>query len=218
MAYTLHGFQRKFIPFLNWVFLGSVQGIENIPSEGPFILACNHVAFPDTWVIGNLVFPRIKKPTWFMARDDFWIGRRWTAFVAPRLGALLIDWRNPSEVLERSRAILDNGGSIGIFPEGSRNYNKNVLLKGKTGAARLALASGCPVIPAGYAGPNVTNFREFIYHFALNRHTAKVRIGKAIDFFEYSGKEITSKLLYSATDKLMVEIGRLSGKRAQLHT
>ncbi len=207
-------------PLVNSIFLGRVESANNIPARGPVILAANHVSFPDGWLIANIALARRGASPWFIGRDDYWVSARWTRFAMSRLTALFIDWRNPGAVLEEARDVLGRGGAIGVFPEGTRNMNAEALVLGKTGAARLALATGAPVIPIGYRGPSVTTTWEGFKHFLFKRNTAVITIGKPMRFGPNPNpaREVTREALYEATDKIMIEIGKLCGKRARLHT
>jgi len=201
---------------VNAIFLGKVEGIENLP-EPPFIIASNHVSIPDGWLISNLIISRFKIPAWFFARDDFWIGTRWANFIGPRIGGIIIDWRKPYKSLEIAHEILFKKGIIGIFPEGTRNPDAKALCLGKTGAARLALSAKVPVVPVGYFGPKIVTTFDVIKNFIFKRSITKIIFGKPIDFSDYYGKTIDYKLLYKATNNIMIEIGALCNKRPRLH-
>ncbi|MAG29071.1 hypothetical protein CL632_02915 [bacterium] len=203
----------------NGFFLGKVLGKENVPSKGAFILAANHVSIPDSWLLINILLKKHEREVWFISRDDIWWGTWFTSkVVSPLLGSLLlVDWRNPKQVLDQAKEILKRGWVVGIHPEGTRNTDPKALCLGKTGAARLALETGLPVVPAGYFGPSISTLWDVFYEFALKRNRAKIVFGKTMDFSEYKNKEITRDLLYEVTDKIMIEIGNLSNKKPRLH-
>ncbi|OIO48278.1 MAG: hypothetical protein AUJ34_03460 [Parcubacteria group bacterium CG1_02_41_12] len=203
-------------PLANALFLDSIFGQENLP-EPPFILAVNHVSIPDGWLISNFMMDCFDMPAWTIGRDDFWIGKRWSNFIGPRLGGIVIDWRCPAKALERAREVLLKKGIIQIFPEGTRNPDKRALCLGKTGVARLALSARVPVVPVGYFGPRVATTFDGIKNFVFKRNLARIVFGKALDFSEYYGKTIDRDLLYEVTDKIMIEIGKLCDKRPRLH-
>ena len=204
-------------PLANALFLDRVLGQENLP-EPPFILAVNHVSIPDGWLITGLMMDYFGIPAWTIGRDDFWIGKRWSNFIGPRLGGIVIDWRKPDKVLDKAREILMKKGIIQIFPEGTRNPDPRALCLGKTGVARLALESKAPVVPVGYLGPKIATTLDGIKNFVFNRNLARIIFGSPIDFSGYYGKNISCELLYETTDKIMIEIGALCGKRPRLHT
>ncbi len=208
---------RKLHYITDPLFLGgNVEGLENLPHP-PFIIAANHVSIPDGWMISDLMDYNFGMPAWFIARDDFWLGPWWSKFIGSRLGAIILDWKNPRKVIDESLEVLSLGGIVGIFPEGTRNPNPNILCLGKTGVARIALRSKCPVVPVGYFGPKVTTTWEGIKYFIIKRDLARIIFGKPIDFSKYYDKKETTNFLYRVTDEIMIEIGKLCGKRARLH-
>jgi len=199
----------------NPVFLKTVSGLENLP-QPPFILACNHISVPDGWVISNLMVEKFKQPAWFLVRDDFWLGKRWSRFIAPLLGGIIVDFLNPKKSIEKSIAVLKSGGIVGIFPEGTRNPDKVALAQGKTGVARIALCSKCPVVPVGYFGPKIETFLDIVKNFILKRQKSSVVFGRPVYLSEYFDKNINLKILEEITDTIMIEIGRLCGKKPRL--
>lgn len=217
MSFTIHSLVRPLVPFVNKLFLQKAEGLDNIPKSGPYILACNHVSVPDEWLLANLVLRRDRRKLWFIARDDYWFTKAWGRFVSKLMCVLLIDWRVPSAVLTHALELLKAGEPVMIFPEGTRNFDRESLVLGKTGMIRLSLAARCPIIPAGYEGPNITTTWEGLGH--LFKHTqAIIRFGAPLDFSAYYKQTITRELLYKLTDKVMVEIGKLCNKKPRLHT
>ncbi|MBI2051126.1 MAG: 1-acyl-sn-glycerol-3-phosphate acyltransferase [Parcubacteria group bacterium] len=175
------------------------------------------ITFPLEWVLAALVYRKIRKPVWYVARDDYWWGTWWTKPIKNALATLLVDWRNPSAVLKEAERVLEQGGVVGMYPEGTRNTDARALALGKTGVARLALASSAPVIPVGYAGPSIATVWDVIREFAFKRNAATLSFGRAVDLSACYGKQVTRELLYRATDDIMAAIGALCGKRPRLH-
>ena len=107
------------------------------------------------------------------------------------------------------RSYLTQGKIIGIYPEGTRTLDGK-LQRGKTGAARLALAAKVPIVPVGLIGtfeilPKGKNIPK------LKR--AIVNIGKPIYFDKYYGKENDKKTIRLVTTKVMKEIAKLCKKK-----
>lgn len=216
MPFTIHRFARPLVPFVNKLFLQKVEGLDNVPKSGPYILAANHVSVPDELLLANLVLQRDNRKLWFIARDDYWFTKAWGRLMSRLLCVLIIDWRAPAAVLAQAEALLKKGEPIMIFPEGTRNFDSQSLVLGKTGAVRLALSAHCPIIPVGYEGPNITTVLEGLGHIA-KRTKARLYFGQALDFSAYYEQPITRELLYKLTDKVMVEIGKLCHKKPRLH-
>ncbi|OJI06673.1 hypothetical protein BK004_02515 [bacterium CG10_46_32] len=216
MPRTLYSLLRPLFSITRTLFLRSVEGIENIPKQGPFILAGNHVSIPDQWLMAMLSYTHNGVPVWFVARDDYWWGPWWTKPLRNKLATLLIDWRTPSNILREAEEVLRQNQAIAIYPEGTRNSDSRALALGKTGIARLALTTGVPIIPVGYEGPMITNVWEVFHEFVFKRNTATLRFGKPLTI-EARQEPVTREDLYKITDRIMIEIGNVSGKRARLH-
>lgn len=136
---------RLFLPFLADVHL---IGIENLPPEGAFVLAGNHLSMLDPILLCALL-PRYP---YFMSKQELfrhpllaWFLRQAGAFPVDRSGGDL--W-----AMDHARRILQSGNVLGIFPEGTRSRQDGILGKGKTGAVRLALESNVPIVPVAIVG------------------------------------------------------------------
>ena len=157
MAYLL--MRRTLIPiFLRRI---RVEGIEHVPQRGPYLVAANHQSYTDPVQIAFPLIVLRDQKAWFLTTEHVWrafrkFGGIW---VLRWLGMIPILDSQKADSLEPARRELERGGVIGIFPEGARNKPsvnpdwERVLLKGKTGAARLALMTGVPVVPAGLVAP-----------------------------------------------------------------
>lgn len=217
MPRTLYPTLRPIFPLTYRLLLARAEGLDNIPARGPFIFAGNHVSIPDQWLLGSLSYLKNRVPVWFIARDDYWWGTWWTRPMRNALATLLIDWRAPARVLSDAEAVLRRREAVAVYPEGTRNTDLRVLGLGKTGAARLALATGAPVIPVGYQGPSVSTVWDAIREFFIKRNRATIRFGRPVDLAAYRTLPVTRELLYEVTDRIMVAIGKLCGKQPRLH-
>ncbi|MBI2637171.1 MAG: 1-acyl-sn-glycerol-3-phosphate acyltransferase [Parcubacteria group bacterium] len=217
MPRTLYPILRPLFRFTYFAFLRKAEGLGNIPAQGPFIFASNHVSIPDQWLLGTLSYLQNRVPVWFVARDDYWWGPWWTKPLRNWFATLLIDWRAPAKVLKQAAAALARNEAVALYPEGTRNADPRSLALGKTGVARLALATGAPVIPVGYQGPHITSAADAIREFLFKRNTAAIAFGKPINLAGYRSTPVTRELLYEVTDRIMVEIGKLCAKRPRLH-
>jgi 1-acyl-sn-glycerol-3-phosphate acyltransferase len=188
-----------------------VVGADNVPLEGPVILASNHLSFADSVII-PLTAPRQVS---FLAKADYftgtgikgWVSRSW--FTA--IGSIPVDRDNSraaQESLELALAHLRSGGAFGIYPEGTRSRDGR-LYKGRTGVAWLALTAGCPVVPVALTGtdklqpvgsrlPKVTKFR--------------IEFGRPIDFTGRFDGVPAGRARREATDEVMAAIHAMSGQ------
>lgn len=204
----------KFIflgPLLRVVFRPTADGIDNVPAEGPAILASNHLSYAD-WLFMPLVIPR---RVTFVAKAEYFTSpgiKGWlqkTFFSGS--GQVPIDrsGANAAEgALITAKRILDKGDVFGIYPEGTRSHDGK-LYRGKTGIARIALEAKVPVIPVAVVGTDVVAPPGKKFGRLTRPH---VVFGKPLDFSRYEGLENDRFILRSVTDEIMYEIMRLSGQ------
>ena len=198
-------------PLLRVVFRPLVSGAENVPDEGPAILASNHLSYAD-WLFMPLTLPR---RVTFVAKAEYfnspglkgWFQRHFFSGA----GQVPIDRSGASAAegaLTAAKRVLDSGDLFGIYPEGTRSHDGK-LYRGKTGVARLALETGVPVIPVAVVGTDVVAppGKKF---GTITRPV--VHFGKPLDFSRYEGMENDRYILRSITDEIMYEIMRLSGQ------
>jgi 1-acyl-sn-glycerol-3-phosphate acyltransferase len=198
-------------PLLRMVFRPRVEGLENVPEEGPAILASNHLSYAD-WLFMPLT---LQRRVTFVAKAEYfttpgikgWFQKQFFSGA----GQVPIDRSGASAAegaLSAAKRILGKGGLFGIYPEGTRSHDGK-LYRGKTGVARLALETGVPVIPVAVIGTDVVappgkKFGSFT--------RPVVRFGKPLDFSRYEGLENDRYILRSITDEIMYEIMQLSGQ------
>lgn len=198
-------------PFLRVVFRPHVQGLDNVPDEGPAILACNHLSYAD-WLFMPLTLPRRIS---FVAKAEYFTGRGLKGWLQKTFfggtGQIPIDRAGASAAegaLISAKRVLGDGELFGIFPEGTRSHDGR-LYRGKTGVARLALETGIPVIPVAVVGTDVVAPPGKKFGRITRPH---VRYGTPLDFSRYEGMAGDRYILRSVTDEIMYEIMRLSGQ------
>ena len=134
-------------PFFRVYFRLRRLGTEHIPAKGPVLLASNHRSFSDPFFIGLC----LRRPLRFVAKIELF-DKRWKARLLLALGAFPIRRGESDELaLETARIILEQGGAVGIFPEGTR-VRPGPLAEPKRGVGRLALETGAPVVPVAIIG------------------------------------------------------------------
>lgn len=174
-------------------------GEENLPKKGPILLVANHIDYLDGWLLSLL----IKRKLCFISETKNYFWAPGTTIPLEKYGA--------DGVLKKALEYLKNGKVIALFPEGKRNPKKE-LLKGKTGATRLALWSKCTVIPVGIIGPSVSSFRSAIIQALFSPRKVIINIGTPVDLSQFYNQEITYELLTDCTRKIMKAIGDLAQK------
>lgn len=191
------------------VYRPKVVDVDKVPPTGPVILAPNHLAVLDSFIV-PLVLPR---PVAFLAKAEYFQGTgikgglsRW---LFSALGAIPVErgrGRAAMAALESAERVLRSGGAFGIHPEGTRSPDGR-LYRGRTGVARLALATDAPVVPVALHGTDQLQPKGA----KLPRpRPVTVRFGDPLDFSRYSGMEGSLPVLRSITDEIMYAIGELS--------
>ncbi|HEV2260825.1 MAG TPA: lysophospholipid acyltransferase family protein [Candidatus Rubrimentiphilum sp.] len=123
-----------------------VYGAQNVPRDGPLIVACNHVSYFDPPVLGTACPRRIR----YMAKRELFTIPILGPLIA-RLGAYPVDRTgSPMSAIRRSVEMLRRGDAIGVFPEGTRNLDGTV--QAREGVALLASLGQAPVVPAVVLG------------------------------------------------------------------
>lgn len=198
-------------PLLRAWFRPWVRGAENVPSTGPAILASNHLAVIDSFVL-PIVLPRKVR---FIGKAEYFNGRgilgRLKAGFFRGVGTIPVDrggGKASEAALRTGLGVLQEGGLFGIYPEGTRSPDGR-LYRGKTGVARLALQSGAPVIPVAMIGTDVA---QPLGRVIPTPRRVGVVIGEPLDFSRYRGMEHDRFILRAVTDEIMYALMSLSGQ------
>ncbi len=139
-------------PVLKTVFRHRAAGVGNLPREGGFVLAANHWSNFDPWPLGIPLFPR--RFLRFMAKSElFWFPLR---LIVNAGGAFPVRrGERDEDAIERAVELCREGHVVVMFPEGTRRrkgLRKKHEARWHSGAARIALEAGVPLLPAGIAG------------------------------------------------------------------
>jgi 1-acyl-sn-glycerol-3-phosphate acyltransferase len=129
----------------------TIEGAQRIPVRGPVILASNHVSYLDPLVLGFLVDRRHRKIRFLAKRELFDKVPMGTVLRAAHQIPVARDTADASGSLDAAIEALRGGELVGVFPEGTISLDLDPMV-GKTGAARLAAATGVPVTPVGLWG------------------------------------------------------------------
>ena len=193
-------------PILRVVYRIRVEGREHLPTRGPVILASNHRSFLDSIFIPLIVRRRVT----FVAKAEYFDDPK-TAWFFRAVGQIPIrrEGGSASEgALAAATDVLESGGVFGIYPEGTRTRD-GLLHKGKTGVARLALATGAPIVPVGLIGTDECQPTNAKLPRLFRKVT--IRFGPPLSMGHYQDRADDRLVLRQITDELMFEIGELSG-------
>jgi 1-acyl-sn-glycerol-3-phosphate acyltransferase len=198
-------------PWLKLIFRPQVTGLENVPDDGPAILASNHLSFSDSIFMPLMV----KRKVTFVAKAEYFTGKGLKGWLTKMFfvgtGTIPVDrsgGRAAQAALETQLKVLRAGNLAGIYPEGTRSPDGR-LYRGKTGVARLALESGAPVIPVV-----MLNADEIQPPGKLipRIKRVKIRFGRPLDFSRYAGMAGDRFVERAVTDEIMYELMELSGR------
>jgi len=185
----------------------TVEGAANIPKVGGALIAPNHTSVLDSFFV-PLVLPRRVTYVGKAEYMDDWK----TKVLFPALGMIPIDRSggdSSTAALDAAAGVLGRGELFGIYPEGTRARN-GLLHKGHTGVARLALRTGCPIVPVGIIGTREVQPPDA--RFPKPFMNVTVRFGAPIDVTRYGDRSNDRLVLRQITDEVMFEIRNLSGQ------
>ena len=135
------------------LFRTRVEGVERVPATGPAILAANHVSGMDGVALALVTGKLARRMTRFLVAAEFF-GKIWFGW-ALRLYRQIPLRRGQGDLpaIEEALATIRGGALAGIFPEGTVNADPDAgVRRGRRGVARIALATGAPVVPVGLWG------------------------------------------------------------------
>ena len=184
-------------PVLHGLFRLQARGTEHIPAGG-FVLAANHVSNLDPWPLGLPIWPR--RFLRFMAKSElYW----WPLGYLLNAGGAFPVRRGQAdaEAIETAVRLARDGHAVAMFPEGTRRrkgLRKKWEARPRTGAARIALEAGVPLVPAATKGTdNLARLGPI-----------RVAYGEPVELDDLRGLELRDAAS-QATERLMVRIAEL---------
>lgn len=190
----------------------SWTGQEHLPAEGGFIVTPNHLTDLDPVTVGYALYDNGILPR-FLAKESLFR----VPVVGPLLRAsgqvpVLRGTADAAAALTAARAELDSGGAIVIYPEGTFTHDPEQWpMTGYTGAARLALTTGHPVVPVAHWGDQEVLGREPSGKWAVSlfpRKPVRVRFGPPVDLSPWRDGVLDRARLEAATDAIMQAVAR----------
>ena len=183
---------------------------EKIPASGGCVVVVNHISHLDPMTLGMFLYDHGRLVR-YLTKEAL--------FRTPVLKYIVKDAKqipvtrmteNAASAFEAAVEAVNEGECIGIYPEGTITKDpEGWPMRGKTGAARIALATGCPVIPVGQWG-----VQDLLPAYSLRPHpfprkTTSYKVGDPVDLADLMGRPITSELLHEATGRIMAAITEL---------
>ncbi len=188
----------------------TVEGLHNVPIDGPFIVAPNHLSFFDSVIVQALT-PR---PVAFFAKAEYFTGKGLkgkamkTFFEA--VNSIPVERGEQAASVQALKTLLDllsHGDGVGIYPEGTRSRD-GILYRGRTGVGWLALTTGAPVVPVGIIG---TENLQPAGKKTFRPAKFTLRFGKPL-YFDKTGPDHSLPARRHVTDTIMDAIAELSGQ------
>lgn len=210
MAYR--GIKTAVGPAMEVLYQPWIRGDEHVPAEGAAILASNHLAVIDSFFLPLLIDREVA----FIGKSDYFTGKGVKGWAVKSfmtaVGTIPVDRSGGKASMAALQAGIDrlrSGELFGIYPEGTRSPDGR-LYRGKTGVARVALATGAPVIPVAMIGSNLA--QPIGQAIPSTRHRVGIVIGEPLDFSRYQGLDNDRFVLRSITDEIMYSLMSLSGQ------
>ena len=205
MKYVLLG------PLMRAAFRPRVVGSAHLPRRGGALVASNHLAVLDSFVLPLMVPRRMTFPAkveYFTAPGPLGALKRW---FFTGMGQVPIDRGNAQAAraaLDTGVRVLGEGRLFGIYPEGTRSPDGR-LYKGRTGVARMTLEARVPVVPVAMVGTDRANP---VGSRLWRPRRIEIRIGRPLDFSRYFGLPDDRQVERAITDEIMAELLALSGQ------
>jgi len=198
-------------PFVRLLYKVEVTGTENLPNAGGYVLAANHVTTLDALAVAYMMYFRLHRAPHFLAKEGL--------FRTPIVGPVLLacgqipvfrSGRNNTDPMQSAYDVLNAGHTIGIFPEGTLTREPNQWpMRARTGAIRLSLETGVPIIPVGQWGTEAVMDTYSSKIRPKPWHKVRIVIGKPISMDPYKDKKISTEDLVELSDQVMVEITKI---------
>ncbi len=186
------------------------RGMEHFPSEGGFVVSPNHVSYVDPLAFAHFMYDA-RRPAYFLGKDSLFeipvVG-----WALHRSGQIPV-YRNSHKAAHAFRAAVEavrEGKAVAIFPEGTITRDPDLWpMRGKTGAARVALETRCPLIPVAQWGAQEI-LAPYAHRFTFfPRRTMVMAAGEPVDLSDLYDRPIDATTLRIATDRLMDRITAL---------
>jgi 1-acyl-sn-glycerol-3-phosphate acyltransferase len=186
------------------------RGAEHLPAEGGFVVSPNHISYADPLPFAHFMFDN-GRPAFFLAKESVFRVRG-VGWVLRRAGQIPV-YRNSLAAADAFRAAVaavQAGKPVAIFPEGTITRDPDLWpMRGKTGAARVALETRCPLVPVAQWGAQEVLSPYGKRLSLLPRRTMTMVAGPPVDLSDLYDRHLDAAVLREATDRLMTRVTEL---------
>ncbi len=190
------------------------RGGEMLPATGGFVLVLNHVSHVDPLLAAHLLYDHGRLPR-YLAKSGLFRNRL-LAFFLRGAGQIPVHRASSSAVGAYDAAVeaVRRGECVVVYPEGTITRDPDLWpMRGKTGAARIALATGCPVIPVGQWGAQELLAPYTKVPHLVPRKKISMLVGDPVDLADLAGRHDQqggrAAAVQQATDRIMAAITSL---------
>ncbi|GEP26643.1 1-acyl-sn-glycerol-3-phosphate acyltransferase [Cryobacterium levicorallinum] len=199
------------LPVMNLAARYEILDAHKFPRSGAFVFSPNHYSEIDPVVMGVVAWKLGRLPR-FLAKESVfkipvigWVLTKSGQIPVQRGGSV-----RGSEPVKAAQRLADKGQIVVVYPEGSLTRDPDLWpMRGKTGAVRIALEQGIPIVPAAHWGTQhlMERYSKKVHLFP--RKTITVKIGDPIDLAQFRGRSLDTATLNEATAVVMLAITAL---------
>jgi 1-acyl-sn-glycerol-3-phosphate acyltransferase len=199
-------------PLIALIAKVEIEGAEKLPREGAYVLAPNHYSEFDPLVVALGTWKMGRAPR-FMAKESLfripvlgWILRSTGMVPVARTSSR----SSARQTLDTAETLVEHGRGLIVYPEGTLTRDPDMWpMRGKTGAVRLAVEGGIPLVPLAHWGAQQILPRYGKLKLWPLRRRVRLLVGDPVDLSEFAGVEGQPAALAAATDRLMADISQL---------
>jgi 1-acyl-sn-glycerol-3-phosphate acyltransferase len=204
------------VPLLRLFFRWEFIGLEKVPRSGPVIIAANHISYFDP-LCHAIAIDSTGRAMRFFAKSELW-NNAFLRFVLGHAKQIPVE-RGTGETgpIEKAEEALAAGQLVVIYPEATISRNEDLTpMQGKTGVARVALATGAPVVPIAVWGSQWVKpkHRKPVWKW---RRLIMLNAGEPMTFPDALGKHDDQDVRRDVTDRVVAELDRLVRELHKLH-
>jgi 1-acyl-sn-glycerol-3-phosphate acyltransferase len=200
-------------PLIKAVMKRDWEGYQHFPRHGGMLVAANHLSYADWPAMALFVHQARRYPAFMIKSSAFDV--KFVGTLLRRCGQLPVrrGEADAANVLKVAEQALAEGECVVIYPEGTATRDPALWpMMAKTGVARLALATGVPVVPvAQWGAQDILPYGTTKPHL-WPRKTVRMLAGPPVDLTEFDGKPFTRDVLRGATNKIMGDVAGLLGE------